>query len=361
MTINVALALQGGGSHGAFTWGVLHRLLDEVRLQRMTISAISGSSAGAINGALCASELALGPVQHETARQAQSVLNQFWNRLSERAYFHGNALLGGTSPGCLDGFNLDWSPLAIWLEIASLIVSPYDTPLYTNPLAPLLDELLPPAALARINRGGIALHVCATNVATNRRRIFSSGDISIATLLASACLPCNFKAIDIEGKAYWDGAFLGNPALAPLVKSCDDILVVTVNPLQGGSAPPRSARQILDRLNDINGNAPLVLEMNAIHAINKLLGKLSAPQGEQTGFRPIHLHLIRNERLMAPLGFVSKGNASPAFLRTLFDGGCEAAEQWLNNYRARGTPSSCSWETNFDIEHDLLDPVLKCG
>lgn len=363
MAKSVALALQGGGAHGAFTWGVLDRLLDEVGAGRLTVSALSGSSAGAINAALCVAGLGSAPTQAQAAEHTQDLLGRFWRSLSERAFYQGNALLGGMVPGFMNGFNLDWGPVAIGMEMASMVLSPYDMPLYSNPLAPLLDDYLPPAVLQAINHdSAVGLHVCATNVATNRRRVFSQPDISVSTLLASACLPCNFRAIHIDGQAYWDGGFVGNPALAPLVKRAADIVVVTVSPMQAGAAAPRSAREILDRINDINANAPLVLEMNAIHAVNKLLERLPEEQGTATGFKPIRLHLIRDDQLMEPLGFVGKGNASAAFLGWLFDGGRASAERWLaDHYEHLGNTSSCDWKSDFDIERDLLDPALKSG
>lgn len=363
MAHRVAIAMQGGGAHGAFTWGVLDRLLDEVRDARLEISALSGSSAGAINGALVARGLSGMPTQREAARGTQALLESFWTALSERAFYSGNPLLGGLYPGLLSGWNLDWNPAVIALEMASLVVSPYDAPFYSNPLAPLVSDFLPRDMLLEINSDPrLRLYVCATNVATGQRRVFTQPHISLDSLLASACLPSHFRAIQIDATPYWDGAYIGNPALAPLVHDADDIVIITVNPISTSTAAPRSARQILDRLNDINGNAPLVLEMNAIHAVNKLLHRMPPDEVAQTGFRPIRLHLIRNDQLMAPLGFAGKDNASAEFLRWLFEGGRATAKRWLRTgYAHLGQHSSCDWKDGLDLEHDVIDPNLKGG
>ena len=361
MVQRVALALQGGGSHGAFTWGVLDRLLDEVADGRLVIAAISGSSAGAVNGALCACGLSGGSAPDDAAK-AKSLLASFWGALSRRAFFSGNPFLGGLLPNYLSGWNIDWSPVAIALEMASLIFSPYNDPFYANPLAPLLADHLPPAALAELNRNGSPrLHVCAVNVGNNQRKIFTQPEISIDALLASACVPNQFKAIEIGETAYWDGGYIGNPALEPLLKSCEDIIIVMVNPLRVSGVPPRYARQILDRLNEITFNTPLVLEINAIHAINKLLGRLPAEQAKVAAYKHIRLHFIRNDKFMEPLGFVGKENASPIFLGALFDAGRETADTWLKRHHKNiGTISTCHWKVDpCSLEEDIVDPMLK--
>ena len=363
MTQRVALALQGGGAHGAFTWGVLDRLLDEVGRERLEISALSGASAGAINATLCAAGLASGPSQADSAARAQALLGNFWRALGERAFLAGNALLGGLAPGFLSGWNIDWNPAVIALDAAALVFSPYNAPFYTNPLSPLLEDYLPSTVLGALNRHTeLPVFICATNVASGQRRLFTQPEIERDTLLASACLPTHFQAIQIGADVYWDGGYLGNPALAPLVKCSSDIMVVTVNPLTVANYPPRLERAILDRVNDISWNAPLVLELNAVHAINKVLARLPPGPGKETGYRTIRMHMIRNDRLMEPLGFSGKSNASPAFLEWLFDGGRKTAERWLaQHYQDLGQRSSCDWKDDFDLELDVIDPALKGG
>lgn len=361
MPRSVALALQGGGSHGAFTWGVLHRLLDEVADGELELAAISGASAGAVNGALCAYGLG---AEHQASRAAstQALLGSFWKSLSKAALLGGNPFSGMVAPSFLTGWNLDWNPIAIGMEIASLFYSPYNLPFFSNALEPLLKEYFPPEILAHLNgKDAPALYVSALNVGNNQRKVFSQPRIGIDSLLASACLPHLFQAIEIEEHAYWDGGYIGNPALSPLVKACHDIIIVMVNPLRPKGMPPHGSRQILDRLNEITFNAPLVLEINAIHAVNKLLGKLPAKAARASGYHHVRLHFIRNDAFMEDQGFASKSNASFPYLKTLFEAGRETTDKWLRRHRTKiGEASSCSWkEDGCSIEADVVDPALK--
>jgi len=365
MAHHVALALQGGGSHGAFTWGVLHRLLDEVAAGEFQISAISGASAGAVNGALCAYGLGSGDQASRTAA-TQALLGAFWQSLSKAAFLGGNPFSGVIAPNFLTGWNLDWNPVAIGMEIASLFFSPYNLPFFRNALEPLIREYFPPEALAQLNENSPPLFAAALNIGNNQRKVFSQPHLSVETLLASACLPHLFQAIEIDKHVYWDGGYIGNPALAPLVKRCQDIIVVMVNPMRVKGMPPRGARQILDRLNEITFNAPLVLEINAIHAVNKLLDKLGKDKAgkaaaDKTGYRQVRLHFIRNDAFMEEQGFVGKANASLPFLRYLFEAGRQTADEWLAKHRGKiGAASSCSWKANgCSVEADVVDPALK--
>jgi len=346
----VALALQGGGSHGAFTWGVLDRLLQEVAADRIRFAAISGTSAGAINAALVASGLAQGG-----ANLARQKLATFWQTLSRRGFDLGNALFYG-EPGPFGGFNLDWNPVSIALEAAGLVVSPYTNLFYTDALAPLLDQAFPVADLAALNAATEPrLFVTATDVTSNGRAIFTQPDISVAALRASACLPSEFKAVTIGGVPYWDGGYLGNPALSPLLDQADDLLLVLVNALHRDAMPPRTAPAILARLNEITFNASVVLELNAIVAINTLLGELAASGVPYAGrYRPIRLHAIRNDAFTESLGFVSKGSTSLAFLSALHDAGYATAEAWLAAHLG-----DLGKRASFDVKTELTDRVLK--
>ena len=197
----ISLALQGGGSHGAFTWGVLDRLLQEVTANRLRIAAISGSSAGAINAALTVSGLVQGGP--DIARQK---LTDFWHTLSRRGFLAGNPLIY-CEPGPFGGVNLDWSPITIAMEAIGLVVSPYTNPFYADALAPLLAQAFPAADVAALN-AAIAprLFVGATDVVSNGRAIFTQPDISIDTLRASACLPTEFKAVATAGRPTGTGS-----------------------------------------------------------------------------------------------------------------------------------------------------------
>lgn len=346
----VALALQGGGSHGAFTWGALDRLLDEVETGRLEIAAISGASAGAINAAVTACGLIEGGPA--LARQR---LAELWRLIAERGAMGGNALFGFADPGTF-GFNIDWSPAAIALEALGLVVSPYTNPFYVDTLGPVLQELLPPERLARLNASHAPrVFLTAVNVGSDERHNFTQPHVTIDTLRASACLPTQFRAVEIGGDHYWDGGYLGNPALEPLLRQADDLLLVLVNPLTRTDVPPKSARAILDRLNEISFNASVVLEMNGIAAVNKLLHELRDQGIDYKGrYRPIHLHLIRDDAFEAKLGAVSKSSTSWPLLQTLHAAGRKAADRFLRTQgHTIGRASSCN------IDDELIDPVLS--
>jgi NTE family protein len=346
----VALALQGGGSHGAFTWGVLDRLLQEVAEGTLRIGAVSGSSAGGINTALTVSGLVTGGP--DIARRK---LADFWQSVSRRGFLGGNALFFG-EPSLFGGVNLDWSPVAIALEAMGLVVSPYTNPFYTDALAPIVAQAFPADDLAALNAPGApVLFVGATNVTTNERTVFSQPDITVDALRASACLPTDFKSVIIGGVPYWDGGYLGNPPLSPLLDHAQDLMLVLVNAFHRDGMPPHSAPAILDRLNEITFNASVVLEINAIEAINSVLAELAASGIAYHGrYKPIRLHAIRNDAFVEQLGFVSKSSTSWEFLTRLHDVGYQTAEAWLHHHLATiGIASS------LDVKAKLTHKVLK--
>ena len=345
----VALALQGGGSHGAFSWGVLDRLLEEVAAERLRFTAISGTSAGALNATLTA----LGLIKGGPAL-ARRNLEDFWRNVSRAGFLGGNAAFFG-EPGAL-GFNIDWSPVAIAVEAVGLVVSPYTNLFYSDALAPLIEQAFPPADLALLNAATEPrVFTTATDVTSNGRAIFTQPNISTATLRASACLPTAFKAVTIGETPYWDGGYLGNPSLTPLLDHAQDLLLVLVNAFHRDGMPPLSAPAILDRLNEITFNASVVLEINAIEAINSLLAELAASGVTYSGrYKPIRIHAIRNDRFVEQLGFVSKSSTSWDFLLTLRDAGRETADAWLKQHRDKvGARSSV------DVKAELTGRVMN--
>ncbi len=333
---HLAVALQGGGSHGAFTWGVLDRFLEE---KNLVLDGFSGTSAGAMNAAL----LAYG-LHKRSPEFAQELLETFWKRVSNFALFYSvqpspfDLLISGEG-------NMDFSPGFVSSEIASMFLSPYQTnPADLNPLRNILLEMIDFQSL----RGCTAtkIFVCATNVRRGRAKVFSLADISVDALLASACLPRLFKAVEIDGEAYWDGGFMGNPPLYPLFDGtdCSDVMVVQINPINIEKTP-MSAPEIRDRANELSFNTSLMLEMRRIAFVDKLIDR-----GVDLGksFRKIYIHNINPEKDMERLNVSSKLNARWKFLTKLRDLGRDYAESWLNeNFDNIGKKSSCNIRETF--------------
>ena len=243
----VDLALQGGGAHGAFTWGVLDRLLEENKLR---IDGISGTSAGAMNAAVLADGYTDGG-----AAGARAALDAFWAGVAQSARF--SPFQRGPLDRLLGRWTLDQSPMYITMDLMSRLFSPYDlNPLGTNPLR---DVLAKTVNFERLPRSPIKLFVTATNVRTGRGRVFRNSELTVDVLLASACLPTMFQAVEIDGEHYWDGGYSGNPTMTPLVRECasSDTILVPINPVERPGVP-RSARDILDRLNEVSFNAVLL-------------------------------------------------------------------------------------------------------
>jgi NTE family protein len=318
---SLGLGLQGGGAHTAFSWGVLDRLLDEVAAGNLRIDAISGTSGGAINAAVCAYGLIDGP------DRAKRLLKEYWNLVSAESLWPPNPfslIFPETSP---NRWNVDWTPTAIGLAIAEQIISPYDDLIFKNPLDAIIRKVIPDFdALRRGGNGAPLLFVCATDINSTARRIFEQHEISVETLLAAACYPTLFQAIEIDRVFYWDGGYLGNPALNPLVDHTDDLLTISINPIDRAGRPPKTAREILNRANEIGFNAAWVMEMRQILLINKLLDQ-KLLQGDK--YRPKRFHIIRDDAFMEAIGVASKLNPSADFVDELFERGRRKADEWV--------------------------------
>jgi NTE family protein len=316
-SLPIDLALQGGGSHGAFTWGVLDRLLEEPWLQ---IVGISGTSAGAMNAAVLAGGWTEGG--REGARAA---LDEFWKRVSRAAAL--SPLQRTPYDRLMGRWTLDWSPVFIAMDLMSRIFSPYDlNPHGFNPLRDILAESID---FARLARSPIKLFITATNVRTGRGHIFRNPEITPDVLLASACLPTMFQAIEIDGEPYWDGGFAGNPTITPLVRETEahDSVLVQINPRERPGTP-RSAPEILNRLNEISFNSPLMKELRMI----ALLREASDPgKGEGCRWAEMRTHRIMTE-MMTELGHSSKLNAEWEFLTMLRAEGHRAASEFLDSH-----------------------------
>jgi NTE family protein len=313
--ILVDLALQGGGAHGAFTWGVLDRLLEEKRLR---IDGISGTSAGAMNAAVLADGYTDGGP--DGARKA---LEAFWAGVSRSARF--SPFQRGPLDVLLGRWSLDHSPMFVAMDMMSRLFSPYDLdPHGANPLHEVLAEAID---FKRLSRSQIKLFVTATNVHSGRGRVFRNSELTPAVLLASACLPTFFKAVEIDGEHYWDGGYAGNPTITPLVRECksQDTILVQINPVERPGYP-RSARDILNRLNEVSFNAVLLKELRMIALLRQLAHPGNTEGAQWAGMR---IHRVSSEA-MIDLGYSSKLNAEWEFLTMLRDEGRRSAEAFLS-------------------------------
>jgi NTE family protein len=332
----VDLALQGGGSHGAFTWGVLDRILEEPWLR---IDGISGTSAGAMNAVVL-----VDGYESEGCRGAQLALEKFWRRVSHSARF--SPIRRSPLDILLGRWTLDSSPFFVAFDMAARVFSPYDlNPRGANPLRDILSECVD---FERVAKSQIRLFVTATNVRTGRGRVFRNNELSPDVLLASACLPTLFQAIDIDGEAYWDGGYSGNPTITPLVRECasDDTLLIAVNPVER-EGTPRSAREILDRLNEVSFNATLLKELRMIALLRQVA---DVGTGEGAMWAAMRIHLLAS-KTVDKLGASSKFNAEWDFLSMLRDEGRRCAESFLASH---GTSIGKSSTLNLDV---LLEQV----
>jgi NTE family protein len=310
----VDLALQGGGSHGAFTWGVLDRLIEEPWLR---IDAISGTSAGAMNAALVAHGWTQGG-----SEGARAALEAYWRRVSRAAAF--SPMQRSPLERLMGRWTLDTSPAYVAMDLMARVLSPYDlNPLGLNPLRTILAESID---FGRLANAPIRLFITATNVRTGRGRIFRNAEITADVLLASACLPTMFQAIEIDGEHYWDGGYSGNPTLTPLVRESDaqDTILVQINPRERLESP-RTANDILNRLNEISFNSPLMKELRMI----ALLHEVADPgHGEGARWAGMRTHRIMSDTL-ADFGASSKLNAEWEFVSLLKEEGRKSADGFL--------------------------------
>ncbi len=323
---SISLALQGGGAHGAFTWGVLERLLEDERIE---IDGISGTSAGAINAAV------LADGYHKNGRAgAAEALENFWRTMSNYGSFnpYHSSLLNPTGP--------TWPPTIMWLDMLSHLVSPYQlNPFNINPLKDVLINTIDFDCLRHCSE--LKLFVSATNIRTNRLRIFTNTELSVAALLASACLPYLHHTVEVDGEYYWDGGYTGNPVLEPLVNDCDanDILIVQINPTHRDEVPV-TAQEITERLNEITFNSNLMREIRHIAEITRLIeaGVVTDPRFHRTYF-----HLVHANEEMKRFGMHTKYDTAWSFLTTLRDIGRRESEAWLTtNFDTLGERSSLS-------------------
>jgi NTE family protein len=332
-TIN--LALQGGGSHGAFAWGVLDRLLED---ERIGIDGVVGTSAGAMNAAVLAYGLTIGG--NAGARQK---LREFWTRIGEVARYsplQPSWFDRAESPG-----NMDRSPAWLFFDAMTRFMSPYQ--LNPGNHHALRDVLMEVVDFEHLRRASAArLYTCAANVKTGRIRVFECREMCIEAVLASACLPFMFQAVEVDGEHYWDGGYLGNPPIFPLIYNCEsrDVLLVMINPIVIDEVP-KTAQAIFDRINTLSFNSSLMREMRAISFVSKLVESGFDDGGR---LKRMLIHTIDAEDEMRKLGVSSKLNAQWDFLMWLHQLGRERAGAFLEaNYHRLGRESSTDISARF--------------
>jgi NTE family protein len=327
------LALQGGGAHGAFTWGVLDRLLEE---ETVGFEGISATSAGAMNASVVAYGLVTGG-----RAGARKALNDYWKRVSDAA--RTSPLQPSPIDRMLKDHSLRWSPAFMFFDILTRLMSPYEfNPMNLNPLRDVVQASVDFSVLNKPDCP-VKLFLSATNVRTGKVKIFERGELSVDAALASACLPFMFQAVEIDGEAYWDGGYMGNPALYPLIYNCEsqDILIVHINPLVRNELP-KTAADILNRINEISFNSSLMREMRAISFVTKQIDEhlLEA--------KHVLIHGISDDTLMTGLGVASKLNADWEFVTHLRDAGRKRGDEWLAQHFAKvGSESTVDIHAKF--------------
>jgi NTE family protein len=317
----VALGLQGGGAHGAFTWGIVDRLLADPTLE---IIGVTGASAGAMNAIVLADGLVRGGPQ-----LARTKLREFWEEIGTMIGF--GTFIPPLPGEMVAGMKLEDTPLYAMWDMLSHFLSPYDlNPNGWHPLVPLLTRMIDFDALRA--RADFPVLVCATNARTSRRRVFTNADMTLEAVLASACLPKMFQAIEIDGEPYWDGGFTGNPAiigLLPRLPDCD-LLVVRIDPMIR-SDTPRTVSEIHDRVVEISFNSTFWLELMVL-GVFKTFADIGLLKKER--FHRIRFHMLEASNIMEKFPRTSKSNNNKAMLEYLFTIGSETADTWLARNRA---------------------------
>ena len=319
----INLALQGGGAHGAFTWGVLEQLLND---ERLVIEGISGTSAGAINAVMLADGLARGG-----RAEAQKRLADFWRAASSTGNLPN--LQRAVMERLLSFTPLEGTPVQAWFDALSRYFSPYDVnPLNINPLKDLIERFVDFEALRAYS--DLQMFISATNVQTGRVRIFPREKITADAVMASACLPLLFRAVEIDGVPYWDGGYLGNPVIFPFFRTTktEDVLVVQINPLVR-QATPTSASEIMNRINEITFNSSLISEYRAIDFAARLIDQGRLPRGTGRGqYRRINIHRIVLDRFGTHFDALSKLSTDYDFFEMLRVSGRRAARRFMDEH-----------------------------
>jgi NTE family protein len=342
MTKRVNIALQGGGAHGAFTWGVLDRLLEDGSI---AIEGISGTSAGALNALV----LAYGHMRggNDGAREA---LHSFWRAVSNIGIIGSSARRLPWAMLPVTGWQMQDTLSFNWFETMTRLVSPYQfNPFNVNPLRQILEQSVDFPALRRSTN--IKLFVSTTNVRTGQLRVFHTHELTVDAAMASASLPFLFQAVAVDGEHYWDGGYMGNPALFPLCYHTDsrDVIVVHINPIVRDKLPT-SASDIMNRINEISFNSSLLREFRAIELVNNLIEEGWLKDEYKGRLKQVFVHSIRADQALTDASVVSKFNLEWSFLTALRDRGRVTAAVWLEQHFA-----SVNRQSTVDLRVEFLD------
>ncbi|OWW21223.1 patatin-like phospholipase family protein [Noviherbaspirillum denitrificans] len=368
----ILLALQGGGAHSAYVWGVVDRLLQNEDIE---IAAVSGTSGGAMVAAVLAYGLNLekspdGKPLTDTGRRAETrrLLKQFWTNVAAIGDFTLNPYRFLANP-LYPSWNIDGTPIPVALNALSLVMSPYQRlfDLRQNPVSMALADCIDFKVL-RESTIGPALYVCATNVRTSQLQTFHKNEIDVDHLLASACLPVADRAVKIGEEYYWDGGYVADPALIPLVQyhkqETRDLVIVGVNPIvmDKTNLPPDTAWEIIDRMNEITFNASLISEIKRIHEVNELLRELMPHPDAMKACKTLHnkvevlIHYIPPHAEMACFGVASKSNTALGFLKHLRNLGREVAAAWENGKIDGGGAPLIGIASDTNLVRLFIDP-----
>jgi NTE family protein len=333
----ISLALQGGGSHGAFTWGVLDALLEDGTL---AIEGVSGASAGAMNAVVMAHGFAQSEDPTESRAAAREALSAFWRKVAQLG--EASKLQRGWVDIWLSGLRATGAAPAAGL-------SPYQVnPLDINPLRTLLQEMVDFKRIARPS--ALKVHVCATHVKTGKAEIFSGKRLTQDAVMASACLPMLFQAVEIEGEHYWDGGYSGNPALHPLIyqSQCSDVVLIQINPVERNNVPDTGS-EIIDRINELTFNASLLAQMRSIDFVNRLIERGHLPSEK---YRTVRLHRIDGGEALEAYPASSKASADGKLIDELFELGQHCGKRWLKKHA-----DDVGVKSTVNITKDYLDDM----
>ncbi|MPW21983.1 hypothetical protein GCT13_35340 [Paraburkholderia sp. CNPSo 3157] len=370
----IAVAVQGGGAHGAFSWGALDRLLEDVERDRLEIVALSGTSAGGFNATLCAYALGTDDEQVLRARTARKLLKDYWLSDAADAPFSPYTVTAKAWHETTGSWNIDSSPVALTAALSNQLWSPLFFPQY-DWLAQVLGNKIDFPTL-QLQREPPHLYIATTNITLGRRDVFAKSAVTLEVLKASASIPQIFMPAHYGNYDYWDGGYMGNPPLSPLISHATDVVIIQLNPFARNERP-LTAMAISNRVNEVTFNSSLIHEINAIEAMNKVLDYLDEKSKDNASvrqaletlgplpFNRVNLYRITDEAYMRTLGYASKAVVAREFLQELYEKGWKAADDWLNKSypslsstapRVAALPSSPPAK---DFPDQVLDDLLS--